>query len=152
MEHNQNSRLALRIGALCGMLLGCLTGVQFTLAIFGLSATTVQAMGSALMLTGFVAYFLVGLVVRRVTGSVEAAASAGLLAGVAAGAMSCAAAVALDGFAPDVYAVATAQPTATASGLATVTFIGILNAAMQAALGTALALAGALVRRPQTAR
>ena len=151
MAGNDSNRVAVRVGASYGIALGCLTGVQYTLALFGLSASALQGIGSVLMLVGFVAYLSVGLLVRRHTGSVEAAVRAGLLAGVAAGMIACAAGVALDGLAPDVYQVATAQVTQTASGLGPATLVGVLNLAVQAGLGAGLALVGALARRPKTA-
>jgi hypothetical protein len=151
MTGNQSGRAAVKIGAICGLALGCLTGIQFTLALIGVNASALQDMGGALMLASLVAYFVAGVLVRRYGGWVETAAAAGLLAGLTAGLISCAAAVALDGLAPNVYAVATPQAAQTASGLGAATLAGMLNLAVQAGLGAGLAVAGALARRPKTA-
>lgn len=131
MGNYLNNRAAIA-GAVCGIVLGCLTGIQFALAGPSPSSGGLQGTGDTLMLVGWAAYFLVGLLVRRHTDSVEMAVGAGIVAGIAAGATSCLAAIILGGSVAALYA-------------------GLLNLALQAGMGAGLSLLGALARRPQTA-
>ena len=151
MSINTAFRAAERAGAICGLALGSLAMIQFMLALAGISADAQRDLSSVIVLAGFAAFFLIGLIVRRRTGAIEAAMRAGLVSGVVAGALSGAGVVVLDAFAPGVYASSSTPLVPAATGVGATVFAGLVNLVMLAAIGSGLALAGALAIRPRTA-
>lgn len=144
-------RVAQRAGAVCGLALGSLAMIQFMLALAGLNADAQRDLSSAIVLASFVAYFLIGLIVRRRTASLEAAMRAGVVSAVIAGAMMAAGTAVLDAFAPNVVASSPMQLAPAAVGVGATLFAGLLNLVVLAAIGAGLALVGALAGRPKTA-
>lgn len=151
MSINTAIRAADRAGAVCGLALGSLAMIQFMLALAGISADAQRDLSSAIVLAGFVAFFLIGLIVRRRTGTIEAAVRAGVVSGVVAGALSGAGAAVLDAFAPGAYVSSATPLVPSAAGVGAALFAGLVNLVMLAAIGAGLALAGALAIRPKTA-
>lgn len=151
MANNRGSRLALRAGVSCGLAVGLLTVLQFTLALLGLNASALQQTNDVFMLGGFVAFFFLGLIVQRQGESVAVGARAGFVAAVVASLVASVAAVALASVAPSVYAVVAAQITPLSAGIGAALIISLMTTVVQAGVGFGLAMAGALAGRPQTA-
>lgn len=140
-----------RAGALGGLAVGALTGVQLTLALMGFSAGMLQATSQLVLLGGFVVFFLLGLLVRSHAGSVAAGARAGLEAAVVASVVACGLAVAVAVVAPGRYELFAAQMTSASVGLGAALVVGLFTLMAQAATGVGLAAAGALASRPRAA-
>lgn len=151
MANNRGSRLALRAGVSCGLAVGSLTIVQFTLALLGANMGTLQEIGDVFILGGFMAFFLLGLIARRQTGSVAIGVRAGLIAAVVASLVAGVSAIVLAGVAPDVYAQVAAQMTPASVGVGPALVVSILTSIVEAGVGFGLAMAGALSERPRTA-
>jgi hypothetical protein len=149
MSSYRVNEIVIRAGMVGGLVAGCLGTVQFALAPLapvGFDAGALRDLGNAGILASFVAFSLVGLLVRRRTGSVEAATRAGFEAAATACLLSCLAVAALGAFVPSAYALAPDGRSADASLLVT-----LATLAMQALAGFGLAMAGALAGRPRTA-
>lgn len=140
-----------RAGAINGFVLGSLTLAQLALALAGLSTDAQQALGGMVLVTDFIAFLVIGIVVRRRAGLVDAGMRAGLMSGAFAGTMAAAGVTALAILAPHVDISAAVGMAPTATGVGATLFAGLVNLAMLAAIGAGLGLAGALSARPRTA-
>lgn len=151
MFMSPDSRLSSRAGVLWGLAISSLTGAQLVLALAGVGAATLQALGQLVWLGGFAAFFLLGYLVRRRVGSVAAGVRVGLEAAVVASLGACLLAVVVAIIAPAQYDVFAAQMTSASVGVGAALVVGLLTFLAQAATGVGLAAAGALASRPQTA-
>lgn len=138
-------------GAIYGLAIGGLTGVECVLALADVNAAALQAIGNAFLLGGFAGFFLLGVIVRRRAGSVAAGLRAGLEAAVVASLGSCLSAIVLASVAPGRYEAFSAQMSSASVGVGAALAVALLTFLAQAATGVGLAAAGALAGRPRTA-
>jgi hypothetical protein len=144
MLQENGERTALVVGAICGITIGLMSGLQMTLAVLGADQTTLQLTGSVEILAGYVIFFIAGLVTRRRTRSVTSGVASGLVAGAGGGLAAAAANLALAALAPPLYLAASGQGTRGDVAMGDVVVAQAVTLVLDAGLGVGLALAGAL--------